>query len=238
MPNILISGAARRIGKSLAIRFAQNSYNIALHYHKSVQEAESLRSEIKNFGVECVLIQADVRNRAEVEKSFSQASEFLGSIDVLVNNAGVFPQKTQFGEITDELWDDTFDINLKGALYFSQAFAKVAAQGSRIINIASVGGLEVWKGRSPYNVSKAAIIQLSKSMAIELAPNISVNCVCPGTIAFENDNKNLLVAESRIPMGRYGTADDIFDAVKFFAESSGYITGQVLLVDGGYHLAR
>lgn len=238
MPNIFISGAARRIGKNLAMKFAESKYNIAIHYNESADEADNLYKEIKKIGVDCLVVKSDIRDKDELDNSFNQALDYFGSIDILINNAGVFPPKTSFGAIPDELWNDTLNINLRSIFYFSQIFSENAKLGARIINIASVGGFEVWKGRAPYNVSKAAVIQLTKSMALELAPKVSVNCVCPGIIAFEDDNKNLVVPENKIPMGRYGNADDIFDAVRFFAEASPYITGQILMVDGAYHLAR
>src|SRR5690606_4446286 len=140
----------------------------------------------------------------------------------------------------ESLIDDTFDVNLKGELFTSQRFSQLAKPNSRIINIASLGALEIWKGRVPYHISKSALLHLTKAMAVELAPNISVNCVCPGAIHIPEEpaEDSSLISTDKIPMKRYGNVDDIFDAVYFFATCSAYITGQNIIVDGGYHYSR
>jgi len=236
--NILITGGGRRLGRHLSINFAKIGYNVVIHYNQSEDNAIATRNEIIEFGGNCILIRADVRNKIEVFTAMNLAVEKFGKIDVLVNNAGVFPTKTEFSELSESLWDDTMNVNLRGEFYFSQAFARHFAEG-RIINIGSIGGAEAWPGRIPYNVSKAAVIHLTRSLALELAPNFSVNCVAPGIIEIDERAEELIsIPAGRIPFGRYGTADDVFDAVRFFAERTNYITGQVLFVDGGYNLAR
>lgn len=240
MANILITGGGKRIGRHLSIAFAQIGWNVAIHYNQSEEMAKQTYEDVCSFGAKAVLVQADVRSRKEVSKAVATASEYLGGLDVLVNNAGVFPASSALADISEELWDDTLDINLRGEFYFAQSFAQIAQENARIINISSVGGSEVWRGRLPYNVSKAGVIQLTKALAIELAPKISVNCVAPGIIEMKDESPDEVfsVSTARIPMKRYGSTRDIFDAVRFFAEASGYITGQVLNVDGGYHLSR
>lgn len=240
MPNILITGGAKRIGRNLAIRFAKLNYNVAIAYHHSQNEAFALCNEIKSLGLKSIAVNADVRNKMQVSKAIADSADFLGGLDVLVNNAGVFPDKRKLEDVDEELWDDTFNINLRGEFYFAQAYASVQTEQGRIINIASVGGAEVWRGRIPYNVSKSGVFHLTKALALELAPRIAVNCVAPGIIQLKNDSpdEQISVPAERIPMLRYGNADDMFDAVRFFAEASPYITGQTLFVDGGYHLSR
>jgi NAD(P)-dependent dehydrogenase (short-subunit alcohol dehydrogenase family) len=159
---------------------------------------------------------------------------------MLVNNAGVFPEAKDMKDIPLELWESTFAVNMRASFYTSQLYVKRAKPGGRIINIASIGGLEVWKGRIPYNVSKASLINLSRALARDLAPDFSVNCVCPGTITFPEDPPEMASDPmiKKIPMKRFATPHDLFEAVYFFGTSTGYITGQTLVVDGGYHDSR
>ncbi len=237
--NILITGGGRRLGRELALSFAHIGYNVVIHYNKSEEQAIKTRDEIIESGGMCCVVKADIRSKSEVFDAVKFAVETFGSLHILVNNAGVFPSKTKLSELTDSLWDDTMNVNLRGEFYFAQAFAIYSKQAERIINIGSVGGAETWQGRMPYNISKAAVMHLTRSLALELAPQITVNCVAPGIIEIdETADESISIPTNRIPSERYGTAQDIFDAVRFFAEANNYITGQVLFVDGGYHLAR
>lgn len=240
MPNIFITGAGKRMGKHIALDFARIGWNVAVHYNHSLDSAIDTVREIDKFGVKSFAVQADVREKQDVFNAFNEAISLFGNIDVLVNNAGVFPEKKKLDDISEDFWNDAINTNLRGEFFFAQAFARKALPGAKIINIASIGGAEVWRGSIPYNVSKAGVIQLTKALALELAPNISVNCVAPGIISYKDDDEaeNISVPPQRVPMLRYGDSSDIFDAVRFFAESSNYITGQVLFVDGGYSLSR
>ena len=219
MPLIMISGSGRRLGRGLAIEFAKKGWDLAVHYNSSGEMAERTKSEIEALGSKCHLVKADVLNESEVNAAVAETVTGIGCPDVLINNAGIYPPKAPLSEISSEMWDEVMSVNLRGEFYFAKAFAAIAGENARIINIASLGGLEIWKERIPYNVSKAAVIQLTKALARELAPKISVNCICPGTIdipgekAVEEPN----FPESRIPMQRYGTVSDVFDAAYFFA---------------------
>ncbi len=242
MPTIFITGAGRRIGKGLAIEFARKGWNVVIHYYQSEKNAYENKTYIeKNFGVEVFLVQCDLSQTNLIESTFDKFFQEVVVPDVLVNNAAIFPSKRKLEEIDEPIFDNTLNINLKSYLFVSKIFSKYAKEGSKIINIGSLGGLETWKGRLPYNISKAGVIQLTRSLARELAPKISVNCVNPGTI-FIPDAPNFidapLIEINRIPMQRYGTILDVFDAVYFFATCSNFITGQVINVDGGYHLDR
>ncbi len=229
------------MGKGLALRFAEKGWDVAVHYGKSENQTIDTVEEIRGKGVKAYPFQADVRNGDECEKAMNAAASELGVPDVLVNNAGVFPEAKEVAEISTDFWNDVINVNLRGEFHFARSFAKIAKEGARIINIASLGALEVWKGRLPYNVSKAGVVQLTKALALNLAPEISVNAVCPGAISMPDeitDADAFRVNTKKIPMGRYGTVSDIFDATYFFATASSYITGQIITVDGGYHLAR
>ncbi len=238
MPNIFITGAGRRIGKHLALDFAKKGWCVAIHYFHSQEEAEDTKYEIFSSGGKAITIIADARKPREIAASVNYAFEKFGQIDVLVNNAGIFPDRKSLIDLEEEMWDETMDINLKAAYLFSRYYAKNVKETGRIINIASLGAYEIFKERIPYNVSKAGLVQLTKALARDLAPKISVNCVAPGVIDFGDDasSEKITFSADRIPMKRFGNSDDMFDAVKFFAEASQYITGQTILVDGGFQL--
>lgn len=240
MSVVFITGAGRRIGKSLAINFAKKGWDVAINYNSSESLALETADICRAHGVQANVYKADVSNKAEIIKAIDKSIEELGLPDVLVNNAGVFPERTKIAEIEESLIDSTFGINLKGEFFTSQYFSQLAKPNSRIINIASLGAFEVWKGRLPYHVSKSALIQMTRALAIELAPNISVNSVSPGAIEVVDDpaNDSSLISVDKIPMKRYGTPQDIFDAVYFFATTTNYITAQNITVDGGYHYSR
>ncbi|MCX7908541.1 MAG: SDR family oxidoreductase [Ignavibacteria bacterium] len=242
MSLVLITGSGRRLGKGLAIEFARKGWDVIIHYNQSKENATETKKYIeKNFGVKVFIFESDLSEINSALKNFEKIFREVGVPNVLVNNAAIFPERKFLNELDEEIWDKTISINLKAYLFVSQVYAKYAVQGSRIINIGSLGGIETWKGRIPYNISKAGVIQLTKSLAKELAPKISVNCVNPGTILIPYEPSEIdspLVSIDKIPMQRYGTVFDIFDAVYFFSTCSNFITGQVLNVDGGYHLDR
>jgi NAD(P)-dependent dehydrogenase (short-subunit alcohol dehydrogenase family) len=237
MKTVFITGAARRIGRGLALRFAEKGWNVALNYNNSKQQALQTRDEIKSKGVECKLYKADIRDENQVISAIKNAfNEF--NIDVLVNNAGLYLSQKKLIDTELDHWDDLLNTNTRGTMICSREFAKYAKKGSRIINFASIGAFEIWKQRIAYNVSEAGVIQLTKAIAKDLAPNISVNSVSPGSIWIpeETEEQDLAIDKERIPMKRYGEIDDIFDAVYFFSTCSSFITGQNINIDGGYHL--
>jgi len=242
MSLVLITGSGRRIGKGLAIEFARKGWDIIIHYNKSEKEAEETEKYItKNFGVKIRKFPLDLKQTKAIEKTFENVFKECGIPDVLVNNAGIFPLRSSLDELEEQVWEETIAVNLKAYLFVAKVFSKFAREGAKIINIGSLGGIETWKGRIPYNISKAGVIQLTKSLAKELAPKISVNCVNPGTIFIPYEPNQIdspLIPPDKIPMQRYGTILDVFDAVYFFATCSNFITGQVINVDGGYHLDR
>ncbi len=237
MSTIWITGSGRRIGRGLAIEFAKKGWDVAVHYNGSEAMAHKTVEDIQKLGRKTALVKADVRNHDEISNAFEEIVSSLGVPDVLVNNSGIFPPQTPLDKISADMWDNVLDINLRGEFYCSQVFASKARKGSKIINIASLGGLEVWKYRIPYNVSKAGVIHLTKALARELAPDIAVNSVCPGAIILPDEPavETSDVPANKIPMKRYGNLMDIFDAIYFFATASDYITGQNIAVDGGLH---
>lgn len=216
--------------------FARRGYDVAVHYFTSENGALQTVEEIHTMGRKAVALQADARSTDEMRTAINQAAETLGTPCVLVANSGVFPKPEALPNLNDEQLNAAFAVNVLGGFNAAKAYADLSPEDGRIIIVSSLGGLQVWRQRIPYNVSKAAAIQLSKALARELAPEISVNCVCPGAVMIADEpspSENSLRAVERIPMKRHATPDDVFDAVYFFATASRYITGQVLAIDGG-----
>ena len=228
----LVTGAAKRIGRSIALRLASEGAGVVVNYRRSKQEAETVAREIQASGAKAIAIQADVSKRAEVAKLFSAAEKAFGRLDILVNNAGeFFPAK--FEELTDEQWDGILDINLKSQFLCAQAAAPVMKrQGrGRIINLTSLGGMLPWPSFTHYCVSKAGSIMLTRCLARALSPEILVNSVAPGTIQFPGEPPDEEYIR-RVPLHRTGTGDDIAGAVMYLATAD-FVTGQVMVVDGG-----
>jgi NAD(P)-dependent dehydrogenase (short-subunit alcohol dehydrogenase family) len=230
----LVTGAAKRIGRSVALRLASEGADVVINYRNSKGEAEEVVAQIAAMGRRAVAVQADVAKRSDVVTMFAAVEKEFGRLDILVNNAGMFfPAK--FEELTEEQWDRILDTNLKSQFLCSQAATPMlrrSGQG-RIINFASLGGLLAWPNYTHYCVSKAGVIMLTRCLARALAPEITANAIAPGTISFPGDAPEL--AEDfirRAPLQRTGTAKDIEDAVMFLVQS-GFVTGQVIVVDGG-----
>ena len=230
----LVTGAAKRIGRSVALRLASEGADVIVNYRGSKAKAEDVVAQISASGRRAMLIRADVAKRTEVLALFATVEKEFGRLDILVNNAGMFfPAK--FEELTEEQWDTILDANLKSQFLCSQTAAPLlrrSGQG-RIINFASLGGLLAWPAYTHYCVSKAGVIMLTRCLARALAPEITVNAVAPGTISFPGDAPE--IAEDfirRAPLRRTGGPADIDDAVMFLVQAP-FITGQVIVVDGG-----
>jgi 3-oxoacyl-[acyl-carrier protein] reductase/pteridine reductase len=229
----LVTGAAKRIGRSIALRLADEGADLVVNYETSQSEAEQLVGEIAAHGRRAVAIQADVSKKADVGKLFAQVGKEFGKLDILVNNAGIFfPAK--FEELTEEQWDRIMNVNLKSQFLCAQAAIPLLRRGagqSHIVNISSLGGLLAWPAFTHYCVSKAGVIMLTRSLARALGPKILVNSVAPGTIQFPGESPDEDYIR-KVPLHRTGTGEDIADAVAFFVKSD-FITGQILPVDGG-----
>jgi NAD(P)-dependent dehydrogenase (short-subunit alcohol dehydrogenase family) len=228
----LVTGSAKRIGRSIALRLSAEGAAVVVNYATSKTEAESVVSQIAGLAGRAIAVQADVTQRAEVRKLVSATEREFGRIDILVNNAGVFfPAK--FSELTEEQWDRVMNINLKSQFLCSQEVAPIMKRlgRGRIINLSSLGGLLAWPSYTHYCVSKAGSIQLTRCLARALAPEILVNSVAPGTIQFPGELPDEEYIR-RVPLHRTGTGNDIADAVVYLA-SSDFVTGQIIAVDGG-----
>ncbi len=230
----LVTGAARRVGRSIALRLAAEGAAVVVNYRSSKAEAEQVAKEITSSGRRALAWQADVSRRDEVNRMFAAVESDFGRLDILVNNAGMF-SPAPFDQLTEEQWDSILDSNLKSQFLCAQAAAPLLKRSGRgaIINISSIGGLLAWPKYTHYCVSKAGVIMLTRCLARALAPEITVNSVAPGTISFSGDPPELEKDYvRRAPLGRMGRGEDIAGAVAFLARSE-FITGQVLVVDGG-----
>jgi NAD(P)-dependent dehydrogenase (short-subunit alcohol dehydrogenase family) len=217
----------------VALRLALEGADVIVNYHGSRLEADEVVAQITAMGRRAAATRADVSKKSDVTVMFAAAEKEFGRLDILVNNVGMFfPAK--FEELTEEQWDRIMNTNLKSQFLCAQAAAPMLRRSGhgRIVNFASLGGLLAWPSYTHYCVSKAGVIMLTRCLARSLAPEITVNAIAPGTISFEGDAPEL--AEDfirRAPLKRTGTAKDIDDAVVYLAKA-GFVTGQVLVVDG------
>ncbi|ACO34329.1 MULTISPECIES: SDR family oxidoreductase [Acidobacterium] len=232
----LITGAARRIGRVLALSLAGAGANIAITYRESSSDAAQTLRELQDLGVEAIAMQADVRDPDSITAAVDAAVTRFGRLDLLVNNAGRF-ETAPLEEISLAQWDAMFETNTRGPFLVAQAaFPHLKATQGRIINIGSLGGMHAWATHAHYCTSKAALHMLTLTMAKAFAPAISVNCVAPGMIVNGEVTEGYEHFAEKTPMRRNGKAEDVAAAVLFFAAGPHFITGQILAVDGGLGL--
>jgi len=232
----LVTGAAKRIGRTLALTLAGAGANVAITYRDSESEAQKTVSELKALGGDAIAVRCDVRDPQSVEGAVAEVVKHFGKLDLLVNNAGVF-ETAVLEEITVAQWDAMYETNTRGPFLTAKAaHPHLKAARGRIINIGSLGGLHPWPTHAHYCTSKAALHMLTETMSKAFAPEISVNCVAPGMIVNGEVTEDYEHFARKTPMKRNGTAEDVAAAVMFFATGPHFITGQILSVDGGLGL--
>jgi len=240
----LVTGAAVGIGRAIAVAYGREGAKVVVNYSKSRQEAEETAKLVKQAGGEPLLIQADVAQDRQVRAMVAEILERVGRIDILVNNAGItaFVDFPDLEGLTDEVWDRLYNVNVKGTFFCCRAVvAPMRKQGhGRIINIASVAGINAQGSSIAYCASKAAVIHISKCLAKTLGPEILVNVIAPGFIADTRWNVGRPNLEATIqkvtqaaPLKRAGKPEDIADAALFLATRGDFMTGDVMVVDGG-----
>jgi pteridine reductase len=233
----LVTGAGRRVGRAIAVALAQRGMKVAVHYHGSTADAEETVRLLKLAGGDGWAIRGDLRHVAEAERVVQDSALHFGSLDVLVNSAAIM-MRTPLNEVSVAEWDEMMAINLRAPFFCARAAAAVMGErGGAIVNIADLAGLETWPAYIPHGISKAGVIQMTRALAHTLAPKIRVNAVAPGAVLLPegwraDDAKRL---ESTTPLGRIGTPEDVAQAVIYLLEAD-YVTGDVLLVDGGRHV--
>jgi NAD(P)-dependent dehydrogenase (short-subunit alcohol dehydrogenase family) len=233
---VLVTGAARRIGRAIALALAERGANVAITYLSSQAEAEETVRALAAHDVDALAIRCDLRDPESIQQTVASVIEEFGQLDLLVNNAGVFESEA-LENISVEQWDGMFATNTRAPFLMAKAaHPHLRATRGRILNIGSLGGLHPWATHAHYCTSKAALHMLSKTMAKAWAPEISVNCIAPGMIVQGEVDEAYEHFARKTPMQRNGTAHDVAAAAIFFATAPHFITGQLLAVDGGLGL--
>ncbi len=227
---VLVTGAAKRIGRGIALRLSKEGYRVAIHYNSSEAEARATAAECG--GAE--LFRANLESVAEIEAMFADIDNRLGGIFGLVNNAARF---TRFDplDITEADWDFIHSVNLRATFFCAQQAARLmlrAGEG-RIVNIGSLGGIRPWAENAHYCASKAGVIMLTRALAKAWAPRVTVNSVAPGVIPFDDLDARAEAMVRATPAARPGTAEEVATAVLYFLNATNFVTGQLLAVDGG-----
>lgn len=236
---VLVTGAARRLGRAIALGMAKAGANVAFTYRLSGEEARETLQEIRDSGAQGAAIECDLRDEKSVKQVVEQTRQRFSRIDLLVNNAGVFYQG-RLDEITAEQWDEVFAVNVRAPFLLSKhCIPSLRTTRGRIIHLGSLGGEKPWATHAHYCSSKAALHMLTQVMAKALAPEIAVNCVAPGMIDAGEEEKRPALLErlaEQTPMKKNGAPQDVAGAVMYFATAPHFVTGQVLTVDGGLGL--
>ncbi|HEY1810137.1 MAG TPA: SDR family oxidoreductase [Acidobacteriaceae bacterium] len=232
----IVTGAARRIGRALALTLAEAGAHVAITYRESEAEAQQTVAELAELGALAAAFRADLCNPAQIRATIDAVADRFSRIDILINNAGRY-ETAALQNITVEQWDTMFATNTRAPFLTAQAaYPHLKVARGRIINIGSLGGLHPWPTHAHYCTSKAALHMLTQTMSKAFAPEISVNCVAPGMIVNGEVGEEYEHFARRTPMLRNGTAQDVAAAVLFFATGPHFITGQILSVDGGLGL--
>ncbi len=236
----LITGAAKRIGRTVALALAEEGMDLLLHYHRSEREARQTQKEAECRGVHVDLLKADLSRFTDVQKLIRSAFRQSPRISVLINNASIF-YRTPLGRVREKDWDSFFDVNLKASFFLAEAIGRrMVSQGEgKIINLIDWTAFHPHPDYLPYAASKAGLVALTQGLARALAPRVQVNGIAPGPIlpaqgAKPIDNRKII---QRTPLKRFGDPRDIAEAVRFFVQSTDFVTGAVIPVDGGNLIA-
>lgn len=232
--NILITGSARRIGRMFALACAKAGADIIIHHAHSDSDAESLQAEIAKIGRRSRIYQADFSDSSQTQSLIPLINQSL-PIHYLINNAAIFESDT-LESSTLETWNEHFAINLTAPFILSQAFAKQADEDARIVNILDWRALRPGKDHFPYTISKSALAAMTKSMAVSLAPKITVNGLAMGAILPPSDGNTNPDIVKNIPLNRWADKNEAEQALLFLLTGPAYITGEIIHVDGGRHL--
>lgn len=232
---VLVTGAGRRLGRAIALNLARAGAHIAVHFHTAAEEAQEAVRQIQAMGVDAEAFPADLRDPSQIPSMMEAVVRRFGRLDALVNAAAVM-RVTRWHELTPEQWDEILALNLRAPMFCAQAAARHMEAGV-IINIADGSALKPWPDYLAHTVSKSGLVALTRALALALAPRIRVNAVIPGPILkpvhWEEERWTRLIR--RVPIGRAGTPEEVAHAVRYLMEAD-YVTGAVLVVDGGHHL--
>ncbi len=233
----LVTGAGRRVGRALAIALGTRGMHVLVHYHASAVEAEETARLVTRAGGTAELLRADLSGIDDAERLVDQAVSARGTLDVLVNSAAMM-LRTPVGETTAADWDAMFALNVRAPYFLSQRAAPAlrAARGS-IINIADLAAFETWPAYVPHGVTKAAVVQMTRALARVLAPEVRVNAIAPGVVLLPEGWADADAERLRgtTPLRRLGSPEDVAGAMLYLLDA-GYVTGEVITVDGGRHI--
>ena len=231
----LVTGAGRRLGRAMAAALADRGMVLAIHHHASGSGAEELRKEILAAGGRAVCFDADLTDPHAARALPERVVAELGRLDVLVNSAAVMHRLT-LEETTPEQWDAILDLNLRSVFFCTQGAAPAlrTARG-KVVNLADLAGLEPWPGFAAHSVSKAGVVMLTKVLALSLAPDVTVNAIAPGAVLvpeeYDAEERDRLARAT--PLRRLGSPSDVVSALLYLLEGGNFVTGEVLVVDGG-----
>ena len=233
----LVTGAGKRIGQAIAIGLAQAGCDVGIHYHGSAKGAEETARAVRaaGGGRRAELLPADLSDATAARGLADQAARALKRLDIVINSAAIMVRQP-VETVTPESWDATFDLNLRAMFFVSQgAIPHLRRAKGKIVNMADIAGLEPWPTYVPHCVSKAGVIMLTKALARALAPDIAVNAIAPGAVLLPEswDDKAREHIRDTTPLERLGDPADIVAAVRFLLAGTDYVTGTVLVVDGG-----
>ncbi|WP_411833651.1 pteridine reductase [Pseudoxanthomonas mexicana] len=236
-PVALITGAARRVGAAIARGLHADGYDLALHYRRSGEEMEALVGELEQARPGSVVtVQADLAQFDRLAEIVARAVGHFGRLDALVNNASAY-YATPIGSTTPQQWDELFASNARAPFFLSQAAAPhLRARGGAIVNLADIYAERPLAGHTVYCMAKAALVMMTKSLARELGPQVRVNAIAPGNVLWSDNPvkaETLDMVRERTALQRQGAPEDIVSAVRWLLHGNGYVTGQVIAVDGG-----
>ncbi len=236
----LVTGSAQRIGRAVALALAKRGVHLVIHYNRSAKEARETADRCQRYGVRVLSVRADLTKGRDVSRLFREILRSFRRLDILVNNAAIFP-KTPFLKCKESEWDRVLDTNLKAVFLCAQEAGRIMRKRGRgkIINLADWAGIRPYPDYLPYCVSKGGVMTLTKALALELAPNIQVACIAPGPILLppRYTQKEAKKIKGKVPLKRIGSPEDIVQTVVFLLEGTDFITGSTVFVDGGELIA-
>lgn len=234
----VVTGAAKRVGRSIALALAERGAELVVHYRDSEREAQEVLALAKRAGGKPVAVQAELSTAADLARIVETAMQAFGRIEILVNNASIF-YRTPFETLTEEDWDRFLNVNLKAPFLLCRQVGEIMLRQAhgKIVNLADIAGMKAWAEYIPYSISKAGMISLTQGLAKALAPSVQVNAIAPGAILLPEGTtpEERERAIRRVPLKRLGSPEDIARAAIYLIEND-FITGEVLTLDGGQHL--
>lgn len=237
MKRALVTGGAVRVGRAIALALGRGGWDVAVHYHSSAAQADEAVAELRDLGRRALAVGADLADREAIRRLFERLEGEAGwsELDLLVNNAAIFPRGRP-EEVTAEAWDRTFAVNLRGPFFCAVEARRLLRRGGSIVNITDIAAFQAWPAYVPYAATKAALVSLTRGLARAWAPALRVNAVAPGAVLLPEEESEEGAA-ARTALGRVGSPEDVARAVLYLTEAA-YVTGEVLIVDGGGHLLR